>query len=433
MRIHPQDSGPGGALYVTEGAQFFGGLDVISDPPALDAYREYRAGLELFARDYPKALAHLQRASELEPSFWLPQAIQYYAYSNLREPQQAGAVIQNLLARRDRLRPPERLFIDYLQSIWEARTAEAFRALSDVETIVPHSWGVNYMLIYLSLGLNRPRSVLDLYHRPAFADPPLPMQPVALWRMTALVEALHLLGDHERELEQARIVERRAPGEPTVVSFEGAALAALQRVEDVNLAIDRRLATAGDNGNAATLMIDAALELRAHGQPQASRAIAARTVNWLKTRPAETAETDTYRAALALAHYLQDRWDEAAGLFSRLHDERPNDVQYWGYMGAIAARKGDVAAANAVSAGLGRLRDRSLFGEPTYWRARIAALLGHRQEAVDLLREAFAQGYLFSQFNVHACPDFEVLAADPAFRQLVRPEAPPVKHPGNRR
>ena len=47
---------------------FFGGLEVVSHPPTLDAYREYRAGLETFASDYPRALTHLGRALEKDPA-----------------------------------------------------------------------------------------------------------------------------------------------------------------------------------------------------------------------------------------------------------------------------------------------------------------------------------------------------------------------------
>ena len=45
--------------------------------------------------------------------------------------------------------------------------------------------------------------------------------------------------------------------------------------------------------------------------------------------------------------------------------ERPDNIEYWGYLGVIAARKGDAASATAVSDGLGRLTGR-LFGEHTY-------------------------------------------------------------------
>src|SRR5690606_22873106 len=59
---------------------FFGGLVNVSDTPTIEAYREYRAGLEIFAWDYARSLAHLQRALDADPGFWLPRVIMFFAY-----------------------------------------------------------------------------------------------------------------------------------------------------------------------------------------------------------------------------------------------------------------------------------------------------------------------------------------------------------------
>ena len=64
---------------------FFGGLHVVSHPPTLEAHREYRAGLETFASDYPRALTHLERAIEKDPGFLLPLVIVYFAHFNRGE------------------------------------------------------------------------------------------------------------------------------------------------------------------------------------------------------------------------------------------------------------------------------------------------------------------------------------------------------------
>jgi hypothetical protein len=37
-----------------------------------------------------------------------------------------------------------------------------------------------------------------------------------------------------------------------------------------------------------------------------------------------------------------------------------------------------------------------MWGNHNYWRACIAALLGEREQAVTLLREALAQGYFYN-------------------------------------
>ena len=58
----------------------------------------------------------------------------------------------------------------------------------------------------------------------------------------------------------------------------------------------------------------------------------------------------------------------------------------------MAAREGDVPEAQRLDQVLARLNTPYLFGRQTYARARIAAALGNRPQAVDLLREAWVEG-----------------------------------------
>ena len=55
------------------------------------------------------------------------------------------------------------------------------------------------------------------------------------------------------------------------------------------------------------------------------------------------------------------------------------------------------------------------------WRARIAAALSQRTDALALLREAFAQGQSYRAW-LHADVAFESLREDPGFRELLEPK-----------
>jgi len=61
-----------------------------------------------------------------------------------------------------------------------------------------------------------------------------------------------------------------------------------------------------------------------------------------------------------------------------------------------------------------------LFGDPTFWRARITALLGDKESAVNLIRQAAKEGYSYS--SIHPCEDFESLADFPPYIQLMKPK-----------
>lgn len=62
-----------------------------------------------------------------------------------------------------------------------------------------------------------------------------------------------------------------------------------------------------------------------------------------------------------------------------------------------------------------------LFGRHTLWRARIAAVLNERSDALTLLREAFAQGEAYGAW-LHADAAFESLRGDAGFRELLEPK-----------
>jgi len=56
----------------------------------------------------------------------------------------------------------------------------------------------------------------------------------------------------------------------------------------------------------------------------------------------------------------------------------------------------------------------------TYWRARIAALLGERERSLALIRDAIQQGRDY--LEVHGEADFAALRDMPSFRNLMQPQ-----------
>jgi hypothetical protein len=82
-------------------------------------------------------------------------------------------------------------------------------------------------------------------------------------------------------------------------------------------------------------------------------------------------------------------------------------------LGNLAARRGDREEALRI---LEELHREKHFG----WCAGIAALLGERERAMELIREACANGA--SPRFMHADMDFESLRGYPAFEAFARPE-----------
>jgi len=198
------------------------------------------------------------------------------------------------------------------------------------------------------------------------------------------------------------------------IRSEVRALSALGRIDEVQAVAGRSLSIPATSGTGGQVLEEAARTLRAHGHREASLVLAARAVEWHRTQT--RAPNDETRADLGRVLYLAERWDEADRMFATVAAKGPERL---GYAGACAARRGDVSRARAISAELQRLSDPDLLGYHTYWRAKIAALLGEHPRAVDLLRQALAQGQVL-RLRVHHDEDFESLRDYSPFLELVK-------------
>lgn len=402
--------------------EFFGGLDIISQPPTLDAYRDYRAGLEIFQSDYARALTHLARARAAAPQFLPPAAVMYFALSNLGRLEAAEALLEEMEEQVDRLTAEERLFVEFLRAEWDGRSTEALRVLEDLERRAPESLVVNFNLVRQSLITNQPRAAIAAYDRRG-VDARVFRHSIGIYRHLQMIQAMHVLGAYDKELEHSLLAQQHAPGTLVLLQAEARALVALERLPDVRQLIDRSQSMAATSGWMATpgqVMEHVALELRAHGHRDEALAQARRAVDWHLTRAGGVDPEQSLREGLARALYVAERWHEAAELFAALAREHPSNILYKGAVGRSAARVGNIALARRIEEELRRPvlpHDRA---QASYIRACIAAILGERRQAVDLLREAFTLG-LHHGIHIHNNPDLESLTGDASFLDLVRP------------
>jgi hypothetical protein len=117
---------------------------------------------------------------------------------------------------------------------------------------------------------------------------------------------------------------------------------------------------------------------------------------------------------------LSERWQEALPICRDLVRRSPQNPDDLGIEGALAARTGDREGALRISDELGRMNGPYLFGAHTYRRACIAAVLGDRPEAIDLLRKSLAEGKRFG-LELHRDIDLERLWDYEPFKALLKP------------
>ena len=301
----------------------------------------------------------------------------------------------------------------------DGRLEDALQALRAAEAQDPTDLSTNYLIGFYLLRLNRPQETLDQYAK--IDAKSWDAVTVGTWRYARLAAANHLLGRHEEELRVARIARNLFPTSFLSRNDELIALAALGRVDELRRAAEdtQTMAAQGDSTPAVSMRV-AAEELRAHGRLAESIALAQQAVTWYRNRPADFLATAANRFLLAQSLYVAEQWTEARAIVLSLMREQPKSVAYAAMAGAVAARLGDRDAAMRHLATLERASSEP-GGVTELRRAELAALLGRREQAVSLLRDAFARGLSMST-GLHRQMDLESLRGFAPFDELLKPK-----------
>lgn len=227
----------------------------------------------------------------------------------------------------------------------------------------------------------------------------------------------HSLGQYEDALRAAREARRRFPSSVYQLDYEVRQLAALGLVDSIRPRLEESLTLPPGLWPRGSLHLAAAEELAAHDRPAEARRVVDEGL-------AVTADDSSNRTPAALALraellYRGERWDELARLVQPLAQRDSTQPGWQGYLGVLSARRGDGPAAGRAAEALSRGRFPYSYGAPEFWRARIAALLGEKPQAVALLRESIAHGLVFDD-RLHLESDFSGLAEFEPYRELIR-------------
>jgi tetratricopeptide (TPR) repeat protein len=379
-------------------------------PPAFEAYSEFAIGLERFmAGDWNGALPRFMEAAARDSSFAAPLLNGGIVSMNLNRYAVLDTIIERLQPRLRQLTSIDRATFEFLLAHQAGDFEAAWRATLPNPELAPGTlahWG----RANAALNTNRPRETIRISRE---LDPERGELRgwILYWANLAL--AHHRLGEHRAELKVARRARELHPDDQGAVFLEIRALAALGRVRQLH-----RLLDAAEDGPAAMNQMQlAGLELLAHGQAEHGMALLRRELDMLL---ADARDLPGIRFRRAQGHYRLGEWHEADLLLQDLAAEFPGSVAMQAMRGALAARRGDFAEAVRISEVIAAIDRPHLRGEPAYFRARIAALLGRNDEAVRLLQQAYREGF-YLWIPLHSEPDFAGLRDDAAFRALARP------------
>lgn len=383
----------------------------LGSPPSYDAFIELSRAWESFFRgDYNDTFQRLDHASSLDTSYMAPLLMRAYVETRLDHWTAVDSLVRRLALYQRTLTPAERAVLNGLRADLRGDLWGRLRAARELMTLTPTSVEGYTLAASTALMINRPRESLTILSK---VDPDRGLLLIAPFYWESHTAALHRLGERRAELESARRAVRRFPDRfwPHVNL-----LLAMAAAGDVRAARREIPRLTRDDPYAASSARHQSLwvwrELRAHGHDAAA-------ARWLATlvEEAPLPGADTSLAGRVMEgdiQYANRQWESArkhyaAGLF-----QHPRDPRILGRLGAAVARTGDRTEAQRLAGELAALSDPYLFGSHTYARARIAAALGDRAEAVELLQEAWIQGRSIA-FDGR---DIEDVHSDPAFESL---------------
>jgi tRNA A-37 threonylcarbamoyl transferase component Bud32/tetratricopeptide (TPR) repeat protein len=395
-----------------------GALGIPMQPSSLELYRLYRQGEDAATRNEDEqALGYFSEAWAMDPNF-LPALLEIGAtLQTLDRDAEADSVLRLADGYRERMSEVERL---RLQLLIETDVELRLRTLRRMAELAP-PW--SYQAARAAWAANRPRETLEHLAQVDTANPSF-TDAVGYWDLTGL--AHHLLQDYREELAVLRMARRRWPNELVLLNGHLRALAALGRTDDVDALLDTVFALPterqayGFTYSPVWRAQTAALELRAHGHPEAALAVFERAI---EAQRAELRD-DFEQHGLAQLLYFAERWEEAREIVGELAARHPDDTGLRADLAAIAARLGNTEDARVMGEALASdtvAQRGGLFLAPA--GASLAALRGEREEAVRLLRDAYGayavRGRLI--LVIHRSVDFESLRDFMPFQQFMRP------------
>jgi DNA-binding SARP family transcriptional activator/TolB-like protein len=378
-------------------------------PPSLESYREFVTGRDVFQHGRMReASEYFYRAVALDTTFFDPRYFLILSHYNLGEWAVADSNARLLEGARSRMAAQQLAAYDWAASLVRGNRMD--------ELVAARAAGHLWDIVQAALRANHPAEAVEVLERLRG----LGYRSHEFWDVITI--AYHMMGEHERELREARRGREQYPEHFNVLHNELVALVALGRIDEVKRGVEEsRLLPPQQGWLPPSVMGNVASELRAHGHREASLEVLQRAIDWYLMRPADEMAAADRRYYLMELHYLADRFDEAAPMVEELASEFPANIDYQGYLGTLAARRGDHEAARRISDGLSQLADPYNHGRHTYWQACIAAQLGETERAMMLLRDAFSQGRRFDLW-LHRDMDLEPLHDYAPFREFLKPK-----------
>lgn len=405
-------------------------------PPAYEAYLPYMKGLdEFWSGQLSRAESSFALAVSRDSGFDVAAIALATTAANNSECAVVDSLDQAMSARRRVLGTVDYLTLRIAVDRCHGHNDEMYRLAVRRARLVSATSPLQISAASAAMWANHPAEAADLLER---IDPTVDLD----WMPDAnhadywdnLTSAYHMLGKYDDELAAARRLDHA--DDMNGLMLRAQALAGLARGSDALRAMDSSLNRPWEpdlsNGiapnmdgreeyrsSAAWVVFWTMRELDVHGDVRAARIAAAHGARWCNRQPARDRRAPEIRFFDALFLEESAAFDSAAAVMRSLMEEDSSSVDFRGIMAGLAAERGDTATALRLDEWLARSPAASSTWGPTYYRARVATLLGRPEAAVALVRTSMKLGAW--PFYIHIDPILHRLTSRADYRAVTFP------------
>ncbi|MFC1559152.1 protein kinase [Gemmatimonadota bacterium] len=382
--------------------------------PTYAAYRAFSDGMDFYQRfEVEAALPHFYQAFHLDSTFAKSLIYAAHCLYNLGRAAEQDSVAGLLLPFRNQLNDLDRYWLDYIRFRVDGNWEQCTNVMRQAAEIAPAS-KAEYNYANSAWKTFNPKITVEVLEN---LDPERGSMRDWFYYWYQLSHGYHMLGEYKHALIAIRRGLNQYPGNAVLMPMECYSLAALGKIREVIQLLKEEHFLP----NKAITWLRTALELREHGYPEAAAEILKDLIDFFRALPAEEQRPRASQAQLAGFLYNAERWDEAQALFDELNMDYPDS--YDDVLGCLAARRGDREEALYR---IGRLEElygneKYNYGEMEFSQSWIYALLGEKQQAVNLLELGFSKG-LIPALRIFREIDFDPLRDYPPFEALIRPK-----------
>ncbi len=349
--------------------------------PRYDAYQEFAAGLDADARGDTGSTRHFINAAHLDTTFAEAKLKAVADDGSDASFARSDSLLHAAKAQNERQTPYDNAALDEAFAVHRGDWESAYLAAQRMVELAPSSRNAHLRLINDAMGTMRYADAMreyDVLGRSGWI-----VNWNDFWRGELI--AHHVAGDYVGELHAARTAAGQNLRDANVCALQIPPLAALGKFAE----LDSTLVACESLPNAlepSFRELSAGRELFAHGYRDAATRAFERGLQRL---PANTrARADS---AASIAMYLGN-WRPSLAITAVRLALDTTDVTNDGRYGVAAAHLGDTATARAMERRIASLQSRAAIGQTQLWQGFIAAALGERERATELLRSAVKHG-----------------------------------------